>query len=190
MPTSAEMFVRSSCLLRRELWLLSQAVLQAACLVRVDWMFLCSFSLIPWQPFQVSSASAEQRPCAHHISLHTRGGRAHCCCPSHFFLHIVFEKWDAAGPRADLLVTSLVCWPEYLGKSLLYWKNRSHYSREVPHVQVTAVSSEGHGRGKQLCSLLPEDYKVAISLLPQLFSSPNCSEDILHPSLLVCVHAA
>lgn len=156
-------------------------------------MFLRSFSLIPSQPFQVSGASAEQWPCVHHISFHTRGGRAHCCCPSDFFLHIVFEKWDAAGPRADLLVTFLVCWPDHLGKSLLYWKNRSHYSKEVPRVQVTAVSSEGGGRGKQLCSLLPEDYKVGISLLPQVFLQhffPNCSEDVLHPSLLVCVHPA
>lgn len=189
------MFVWFSCLLWRELWLLSQAVLQAACAVRVDWTFLCSFSLIPSQPFQVSGASAERQPCVRHISFHACGGRAHCCCSLHFFffLHVVFEKWDAAGPRADLLVTFLVCWPDRLGKSLLYWKTRSHYGREVPRVQVAAVSSAGGGRGKQLCPPLSEEHKVGISILPQVLLQhfpPNCSEEILHPPLLVSVHPA
>lgn len=110
-----------------------------------------------------------------------------------FFLHVVFEKWDAAGPRADLLVTFLVCWPDRLGKSLLYWKTRSHYGREVPRVQVAAVSSAGGGRGKQLCPPLSEEHKVGISILPQVLLQhfpPNCSEEILHPPLLVSVHPA
>lgn len=181
------MFVWFSCLLWRELWLLSQAVLQAACALRVDWTFLCSFSLIPSQPFQVSGASAERQPCVRHISFHACGGRAHCCCSLHFFfffLHVVFEKWDAAGPRADLLVTFLVCWPDHLGKSLLYWKTRSHYGREVPRVQVAAVSPAEVSEGSSCALFCLKNIKLAF-----LFCHKFCSSTF--PLIVLkrfCIH--